>query len=260
MNYYLMKIVHEALKAVPAIRYALGLAGIGAAVAIVAGFQLDFRVAIFGTIIMIALMFVLLVFAKLVAIAKAKNVREDIFVNPALVATWAFLILTIVSSALLMTSYFFVWPITIKNYLPLNNSNNKSIKTANNNDVEKKNKNTLESKQFVQNKKIKIISPMYGEEININKGEKISIKGRAFRKDIDCESMIVRISDSNNVTSDSVPLFSRKKEEKFFSFKSYLETKQLSIGKHHLKVTVIPKSNDKMLFEPVNHIFAVIVQ
>jgi len=59
----------EAIKAVPAVKYALGVGGIAAVVAIIAGFHLDYRVAVFGTVIVFALMFVLLVFARSVGMA-----------------------------------------------------------------------------------------------------------------------------------------------------------------------------------------------
>jgi len=44
---------------VPAVKFALGVAGVAAVVAIVGGFE-DYRVAVFGTTIMFGLMFVLL--------------------------------------------------------------------------------------------------------------------------------------------------------------------------------------------------------
>ena len=46
----------RAVKAVPAIRYALGIGGVIAVIAIVFSFGINAKVAIFGTIIMLVLM------------------------------------------------------------------------------------------------------------------------------------------------------------------------------------------------------------
>lgn len=97
-------VLQAAITAVPAVKYALGIAGIGAVVAIIAGFQTDPRIAVFGIIIVIGLMFVLLVFARLTELAPKQ------LVTPALVATWSFLLLTIGVTVLLVAGYFFAWP------------------------------------------------------------------------------------------------------------------------------------------------------
>ncbi len=67
MNLSPVQVLIDAQKAVPAVRYAAGVAGIAAVVAIVAGFQLDPRIAVFGTIIVLGLMFVLVILSALVA-------------------------------------------------------------------------------------------------------------------------------------------------------------------------------------------------
>lgn len=54
-----LSILKEAIKAVPAVRFALGVAGIAAAVAIVYGLISDLRVAVLGPILMFGLMIVL---------------------------------------------------------------------------------------------------------------------------------------------------------------------------------------------------------
>jgi hypothetical protein len=56
-------ILKAAVKAVPAVRYSLGVAGLGATVAIVLGLLKDPKIAVFGVVITIALMFVLVVFS-----------------------------------------------------------------------------------------------------------------------------------------------------------------------------------------------------
>lgn len=107
-----LQVLQDAQKAVPATRYAAGVAGIAAAVAIVAGFQLDLRIAVFGTVIVLGLMFVLVVFAALAAHAGASLVYLALF------AAWCFSLLTVATSTMLMTSYFFAWPRSIGSYLP----------------------------------------------------------------------------------------------------------------------------------------------
>ncbi len=93
-----VKILKNAIKAVPAVRYALGIAGVAAAVSIVAGLGMDYRVAVFGTLIMFGLMFILVMFSSF-----AKESRKT--TRPfALVLSWAFLVLTILASVFLMTS------------------------------------------------------------------------------------------------------------------------------------------------------------
>lgn len=59
----LMSYLREAVKAVPAVRYAVGLIGVVAAFAIIATFNLSWRAGVFGTIGVFAGMTLLLVFA-----------------------------------------------------------------------------------------------------------------------------------------------------------------------------------------------------
>ena len=107
-----LRLLRDAQKAVPATRYAAGLLGVAAVVAIVAGFQIDPRIAVFGTVIVLGLMFVLVVFGAIAAHASTA------LLPLALVAAWSFVLLAIVTSSLLMTSYFFEWPRTLTAYLP----------------------------------------------------------------------------------------------------------------------------------------------
>jgi hypothetical protein len=58
-----LTILKDAIRAVPAVRYALGVAGIAAVIAIIAGFQIDYKVAVLGVIIILFLMFILVIFA-----------------------------------------------------------------------------------------------------------------------------------------------------------------------------------------------------
>lgn len=99
-----LQILLDAQKAIPAMRYAGGVAGLGAVVAIIAGFQLDPRIAVFGVLIVVGLMFVLVIFAAF----SRHSGRGMSYL--ALVAAWCFLLLTIATVGLLCSSFFFDWP------------------------------------------------------------------------------------------------------------------------------------------------------
>jgi hypothetical protein len=107
-------ILNRALKAVPAVRYAAGVAGVAAVVAIIAGFKIDPKIAVFGTMIVFGLMFVLVVFSAAAAYAGPGLVWLALF------SAWCFVLLTIITSSLLMTSYFFTWPRPIDSYIQTN--------------------------------------------------------------------------------------------------------------------------------------------
>ena len=100
----LLGLIKNAIKAVPAVRYALAVAAIGAAVAVIAGFTIDLRVAVFGIIILFVFMAVMVVFARLALVAAG-----SLHVL-AMVLAWAAVILVISTSILLLTSVFFNWP------------------------------------------------------------------------------------------------------------------------------------------------------
>lgn len=93
-----------AVKAVPVVKYALGVASVAAVVTIVTrGFGLDRGTAVVGTTIVIALMVLLLVLT--VAARQQRLLRM-----PAVVMTWSFLVMAIGGSALLLVSFFFHYP------------------------------------------------------------------------------------------------------------------------------------------------------
>ena len=108
-------VLQAAIRAVPAVKYALAVGGIGAVVAIVAGFRIDYRVAVFGTIIILGLMFVLVVFARQAGTRRALTGGAPIF----LFATWAFVVLTVATPTMLFTCTFFSWPKPISEVLGL---------------------------------------------------------------------------------------------------------------------------------------------
>jgi len=100
-------ILKQAVRAVPAVKYALGVAGIVAVIAIVKLFGLSFGVAALGAVVMLVLMAALVIFAKLSALGSAD------FRLPALVFAWFSLLLLIGSSLLLFTSTFFGKPLNL---------------------------------------------------------------------------------------------------------------------------------------------------
>src|SRR5262245_24400127 len=106
-----LAILREATQAVPAVKYALGLAGIAAAVAMVVGLLKDLKLAVFGPIVMLGLMFILVVFAGFV-----KHSGSDIRLLAGFLA-WAFVLLTVATSVLIFTGFFFSWPRPLETYL-----------------------------------------------------------------------------------------------------------------------------------------------
>jgi hypothetical protein len=104
-------ILRAAIQAVPAVKYALGIAGIAAAIAIIGGFKIDYRVAVFGVIIMFVLMVVLVLFAKL------SKASDPTFATAGKVFLWFSLVLVIAVATFLTTSVFFSWPRDLGSWL-----------------------------------------------------------------------------------------------------------------------------------------------
>jgi hypothetical protein len=78
-----------------------------AVVAIILGLKLNPQVAVFGTLIVIALMFVLLVFAR-----SAGQENNNDLLLPAKVLVWFYTIVIMVVTILFISSYFAHWPIS----------------------------------------------------------------------------------------------------------------------------------------------------
>lgn len=106
-----IEFLREAIKAVPAVKYALGVGGIIATVAIVYSFKLDPRIAAFGAIVMLILMGVLVIFARMASLASTRMTL------PAIVFTWFVLLIFIAVSVLLFTSVFFQKPLDLSYFL-----------------------------------------------------------------------------------------------------------------------------------------------
>src|SRR5512140_1727573 len=105
------RVLTEAIRAVPPVRYALGLAGVVAVLGIVAALGVDLRVAAFGTPILLVLMVVLVVFRHVASAARAR------LALPALVLVWSSLIVTITVVVLLLSSVFFRVPMDLQQFI-----------------------------------------------------------------------------------------------------------------------------------------------
>jgi hypothetical protein len=101
---YQLDIINKAVKAVPAVKYAIGVAGIGAAASIVYALFNSPQEAIISIVCMIVLMVLLLIFAR-VASLKHNSTK-----NAAIFAVWGILLLFIASCIIMFTAIFFDWP------------------------------------------------------------------------------------------------------------------------------------------------------
>ena len=102
-----LAVLREAIRAVPAVKYALGVAGLLSVVAIPTAFGLNAPTAALGAIVTLVLMVALLIFARLTATA------PRYFVLPALMFMWVSLVLVLATASLLFLSAFFGWPVDI---------------------------------------------------------------------------------------------------------------------------------------------------
>jgi hypothetical protein len=97
-------ILQQSIKAVPSVKYALGITGIAAAVAVIIGLLADVRLAIVGILLMFVFMVLLLVFARL------SQLKAAHFHYPALFLMWAFVLLSVLWLLLITSSFFFDLP------------------------------------------------------------------------------------------------------------------------------------------------------
>jgi hypothetical protein len=103
-------ILRAAINAVPAVKYALGVVGIIAAISI-AGSLTNYRVAAIGTVVMLILMTALVIFAA------ATRLVPKYLAPAAVILVYSFLILTVATAMFLLTSVFFKWPINLQNWI-----------------------------------------------------------------------------------------------------------------------------------------------
>lgn len=103
-----LTVLRQAVVEVPPLKYALGVAGLVAVVAIVRLFGVNPVNAVFGSVVLLFLMVALLIFAKLTTL------RAGPFMLPAVILMWSALVLLIACAFLLFTSTFFGWPLDFK--------------------------------------------------------------------------------------------------------------------------------------------------
>ena len=114
------RILRNAIEAVPAVRYAAGIAGVAAAVAIVASFQLGPAIAVLGVVVMLALMAALLVFARAAGVGAddqatpggASLSSSRAIPTAGIVMIWVFTLLTCATGVMVFTVTFFGTPTT----------------------------------------------------------------------------------------------------------------------------------------------------
>lgn len=98
------KVLTASVRSLPAMKYALAVAGLAAVVALVSAFRLSPAIAVIGSVVVIALMVVVFLFVRLTATASRH------FFMPVMVMMWALLALFVATATLLFTSAFFQWP------------------------------------------------------------------------------------------------------------------------------------------------------
>lgn len=101
--YQLHLLLFDATRAVPAVRYAMGVTGVVAAVALSAAPFLNWREALVAAFVMFGPMTLLAVFSRGVS-------RSRSFAVPALVMTWTIVLLFAASAVLAFSSVFFDYP------------------------------------------------------------------------------------------------------------------------------------------------------
>lgn len=104
-----IQILRESTRAVPAVKWALGVAGVVAVIGIVAALRIDLRIAVFGAVIIVFLMVLLVVFARLSTLK-----AHTVFTAPIAFLLWSSMILTVGSALLLSSSVFFRWPMNLQ--------------------------------------------------------------------------------------------------------------------------------------------------
>jgi HEAT repeat protein len=100
----MIKILKDAIRAVPAMRYALAVAGLMSVVGLVGAFRISPLTAVFGAVVVLVLMVAVVVFARLAATGPRH------FFVPVLVMLWSFLGLVVATAFLLFSCAFFQWP------------------------------------------------------------------------------------------------------------------------------------------------------
>ena len=107
-------LLRESIRSVPAaVKCAIGLAGLASVIAIVRSLSIDYRVAVFGTVLVLLLMTLLVVFARL------SRLTSPGFRLLAMVFTWFALILVSAAAFAMFLSVFFRWPLDLQDWKDL---------------------------------------------------------------------------------------------------------------------------------------------
>jgi hypothetical protein len=104
-------VLKQAIKAVPAVKYALGIGGIVGVIAIISSFKIGLQVALLGTIVMLVLMTVLVLFAHLTT-HKTSGIHFA-----ALTFTWCCLALFMAVAVTFFISVFWGKPADLRNLI-----------------------------------------------------------------------------------------------------------------------------------------------
>jgi hypothetical protein len=99
-----LQTIREAMKAVPAVRYALGVVGVAAAASLIRAYFSSTQLAVYATVALLGLMVLLWGFAHLAGVP-AKWLRY-----PASVLAWVIFVALASLPILLVSSVFFNWP------------------------------------------------------------------------------------------------------------------------------------------------------
>lgn len=109
-----LNVIREAIKAVPAVKYGLGVLGIVAVISLAGMFVTSYRVAVLGTIVALGLMTALVIFAHVV------KLLPKFLVPAAVIFLYTFLVLTVATAGFIFTSVFFQWPVNLKYWIASN--------------------------------------------------------------------------------------------------------------------------------------------
>ncbi|HWY31618.1 MAG TPA: hypothetical protein VNX46_12735 [Candidatus Acidoferrum sp.] len=102
-------ILKDAIVQVPAMRYALGVLGLVAVIAIVKAWQINFVVAIFGSLIILALMIILAFFANVMVQQRKKSDRDIVYFMSVFFVCVFGLLITL-AATFFLTASAFKWP------------------------------------------------------------------------------------------------------------------------------------------------------
>ena len=101
----------DAIQAVPAVKYALGVGGVVSLIAIVEAFGISSRAAVIGFPIILISMTLLVIFAKLA------SAKPGYFLYPLIILTWFSIVGMISTVTLIFTGVFFKWPLDLHDWL-----------------------------------------------------------------------------------------------------------------------------------------------